>query len=765
MKIRTFTCLFAFILLLFAWSETSAQKVGLVLSGGGSRGVAHIGVIKALEENNIPIDYIAGTSMGAIVGGLYASGYSAADIENMMTSGEINDWASGKINDEYLYMYREGHPDASWVRVPFVFNEGLKSRLPTNLISPYSMDFAFLEFFSGPSAAAGYDFDSLFIPFRCVASDIDSNRAVILKRGQLSKAVRASMTYPFYFKPIKVNSMLMFDGGMYNNFPVDVMREDFQPDIIIGSKAAGNYDSPLQDDIVSQIQNMLMTNTNYTIDSSWGVVIEPKLSKVNVIDFSRTRSFVDSGYVATLQKLPRIKKLIERREDEKLLAAKRHEFVMSQPPLIIDTIMINGLKSNQSKYVRKKLKNKRKYITINELKEEYFKLVTDENIEFVYPELSYDPETGFYGLNLGVEKASPFMASFGGNISSSAVNEAFIGLQYRNLGANAKTIAANAYFGRFYSSAKLATRIDFPGRNPFYSELRFVYNHKDYFKNSTYFFEDKQPSFLIENDNHLTAEAGLQLREAGRFTAGFSLGYLKEEYYQVNTFSRVDTADRTYFDLLTPYISYELNSLNRKQFASSGARFFLSFRYVAGEEESIPGSTSVVKEKTTDDHEFFQIRLIYDNYFESIGKVKLGFYGEAIVSNQGFFSNYTSSILMAPAFRPIPESKTLFLPNYRAHDFAAAGLKLVYPVARNLDLRAEAYLMQPYQQIEQNFEDRKARYGALLSDRSFIGSGVLVYHSPLGPLSLSLNYYDRTRDSFSFFINFGYLLFNKSILD
>ena len=149
------------------------QSVGLVLSGGGAKGLAHIGVIKALEEYGIPIDYIGGTSMGAIIGGCYAMGMSTDEMIEIISSEDFGNWMSGKLGEEYKYYFKaeESGPD--------ILNIGIdlkdtvqKAKLPLSVVPNYLMDFAFMEIFSRASAAAGYDFDSLFVPFLCNAVDI-----------------------------------------------------------------------------------------------------------------------------------------------------------------------------------------------------------------------------------------------------------------------------------------------------------------------------------------------------------------------------------------------------------------------------------------------------------------------------------------------------------------------------------------------------------------------------------------------------------------
>jgi NTE family protein len=152
--------------------------------------------------------------------------------------------------------------------------------------------------------------------------------------------------------------------------------------------------------------------------------------------------------------------------------------------------------------------------------------------------------------------------------------------------------------------------------------------------------------------------------------------------------------------------------------------------------------------------------VVYDKYLKGFGKFKFGLYGAATFSNQLFFNNYTSSVLSAPAFEPIPESQTIFLPQFRAYDYFAFGAKAIFNLLKNLDFRAEAYIFQPYQEILQD-EVGKAYFGDVFSNRFYIGSGSVVFHSPIGPISMCLNYYDQADEPFSFNINIGYFIFNK----
>ncbi len=762
----------AFVLIIILLSvQLYGQRVGLVLSGGGARGVTHIGILKALEENDIPIDYIAGTSMGAIIGGLYASGYTPEEIEQLFTSEKMKSWISGDIKSKYTYYFKKPDPNASWHIFKIIYDTVLRVQLPPNLISPYEMDFGFMELFSGAGAAAGYNFDNLYIPFRCVASDIAENKQAVFKQGELDKAIRASMTFPFYFKPIRIDGKLMFDGGMYNNFPVDVLEEEFSPEIIIGCKAASNYGPPQDDDLISLVQSMLMVNTDYTVDTNNGVLIVPELRTVNVTDFSNTLEFIDSGYTATLKQISNINKLLKIKEPKEQKKKKREKFHSQIPPMKIGDIKVQGISKNQAVYVKKLIKKEKllRKLQNGEISEEkiskiiksqYFKLIAEEQIESVSPELIYNQESGFYELILHIDRSNKLESEIGGLISSKAINEIFFQLQYNRWGRNAFRFIGNVYLGRFHSSGHAAARIDIPAYIPFAMELSYTRNNWNYFKTSTYFLEDDKPIYLIQTEDYLKFSLSTPISRLDKLSAEFSLGQIKDNYYQTNQFSRLDTSDLTYFEFNSLGVIYELNTLNRKQFPSEGVLLRLCGRFIGGTEENIPGSTSVDTTQISKYHSWFQIRFIYDNYFKASDFLKLGIYGEATLTNKPVFNNYTSTVLSAPAFQPIPESQTIFLSQFRANNYVAGGLKLIFNLYQNLEFRSEGYIFQPFKEIIKT-PDNKAIYGEEFSNRYYMAAGSFVYHAPFGPISICLNYYDHADEPFSFNINIGYFIFNK----
>ena len=417
MKVLKFLLLFFIIynsnFISYKFSTIYSQKVALVLSGGGSRGAAHIGVIRALEENHIPIDYIAGTSIGAIVGSLYAIGYTPDEMEKLLDSDDFKRWASGVTDEQYIFYYRKEDPNSSWVSLDINFKKKLTSQLPSNLISPFEMDFAFMELLAPAAAACKYNFNNLFIPFRCVVSDVDSTKPMVMHSGDLASAVRGSMTIPFIFKPITIQGRLVFDGGMYDNFPADIAKKDFRPDVIIGSRVAQRYTKPDQDDALSQLLCMLMERQSDTILYPNSFMIIPSIPEVNIINFSHTKQMIDSGYSATIRKINEIRKIIHVITDSVQLDNKRKNFRQSSPPLVFDSIIIKGLTKAQTDYVLRILKHDKKIITIQELKKNYFRFIDAGFIKNIYPIAKFNPKTGYYTLILEIQKAEKFNIQFG----------------------------------------------------------------------------------------------------------------------------------------------------------------------------------------------------------------------------------------------------------------------------------------------------------------------------------------------------------------
>lgn len=741
-----------------------SQKVALVLSGGGAKGAAHIGVIRALEEAGIPIDYIAGTSAGAIVGGLYAAGYSTDEIEALFLSPEFKNWSVGEIENKYLYYFKVKNPNPSWIKLKFNWDSILSPSIPINLVSPYQMDFAFIELFAGANASAQGDFDNLYVPFRCIATNLRTNKGEVQKKGNLGEAIRASMTFPFYFRPITINGDIMYDGGMKNNFPEDVAEQDFNPDFIIGSKVAVENKTPTTDDIMSILENMLMGNSNYTIGCKNAILIEPKVENVNVIDFSKTTEFIHNGYVATQEKISLIKECVKDSIPVWTNTLRRNSYRKKLPPLIVSSIKVTGVNDIQSNYLNKLLTNNDTLSTLDQVKTEYFKLISDDKLSHIYPKLIFNDTTEKFSLQLDVEKDKDFEFLLGGNISSNAINTIFTELRYKQFGIQGLNIMGNAYLGRFYNSALASIRMEYPQKHPFYQEINIGFNQFNYFNTSRSFFGDEAPSYLKQNENFINFNIGFPSTNVAKWEIGITVAGLADDYYQTNTFTREDQYDDNSFDMIKPYISYEMNTQKQQYYSNQGVFFSSKLYLINGKERNKPGTTGVYHTEESKSHNWVGFRIKYVNFIPYSKKITFGLYSEACLSSQDLFTTYTASKFRAPQFNPIPEISTQFLPTFRDFNFIALGLKTIYKFTPKIDIRIEGYMYQAIQNIKKG-EFEKPVLSNYFESQYFILSTIAVYNSRFGPLSLSLNYQQKSQPPLSANLNFGYILFNRRAND
>lgn len=527
-----------------------AQKVGLVLSGGGAKGMTHIGIIRALEENNIPIDYITGTSMGAIIGSLYAMGYSPDDMEALLRSEDFKRWYSGQVEPEYGYYFKQNRPTPEFFNIRFSFKDSLHIKpqiLPTSMVNPIQMNLVFVELFARATAACSGDFNRLFVPFRCIASDVYNKKPLIMRRGDLGDAVRASMSFPFVFKPIEIDSVLAYDGGIYNNFPTDIMREDFKPEVIIGSVVAANPGKPKENDLMSQLENMIMQKTDYTLPDSLGIIMTFKYDDVSLLDFDRLQELHDIGYNRTISLMDSIKGRIHRRVSAENVRLRRLVYRSNLPQFRFRDIYIEGANPQQQAYIKKEFHDEdHEVFTYEDLKRGYFRLLSDNMISEIIPHAVYDSENDLYSLHLKVKMEDNFSVRMGGSVSTTSSNQIYLGLGYQDLNYYSKEITLDGQIGKVYNNAQLMAKIDLPTRIPTSYRLIASLSTFDYYKKDKLFSKNDKPSFNSKDERFVKLMVALPFLANKRAEISIGYGKLQDNYFQssVINFDK-DRSDRS----------------------------------------------------------------------------------------------------------------------------------------------------------------------------------------------------------------------------
>jgi NTE family protein len=303
-------------------------------------------------------------------------------------------------------------------------------------------------------------------------------------------------------------------------------------------------------------------------------------------------------------------------------------------------------------------------------------------------------------------------------------------------------------------------RLELPGRNPKYIEAEYTFNQFNYYRTKSFFFLDDSPSFLYENNTHFRIDMGLPISYKGKFETGLTWGANRSDYFQTNTATQQDKADRTKFTFYSPYAEIEFNTLNRKQFSNQGSRTFASVQFVSGLEKHNPGTTSELKGVYTDYHNYFIFRFLYDKYFRAGKTYRPGINFEFQANSLDHFRNYTSTTLYMPGYAPVYEMSTIFQTLYRPAGFMGLGMRNIFNVTKNIDFRLEGFLMAPFRELSTNKQQQVIK-SEIFPKIHYILSGSFVYNTPIGPLSASMNYYDNDTPV-SFFVNIGFVIFNRS---
>jgi len=287
-------------------------RIGLVLGGGGARGAAHIGVLRELEKMRVPIDAIAGTSMGAIIGGLYASGRTPAELEVLVASLDWKDSFQDTTRREHMTFRRKQDDEA----FPIRFEMGLRNGemiLPEGLISGQKLSWILREQTLHVSDVA--DFDDLPTPFRAVASDIETGEAHVMSNGDLVLAMRASMSAPGIFSPVNAGGRKLVDGGLTGNVPVNAIR-DMDVDIVIAVDVEFPLYSPDQLETALSITGQMLTilirkETLRQLEglSDSDILIRPELGDFGSTEFENISETIEPGATATIALGERLKDL------------------------------------------------------------------------------------------------------------------------------------------------------------------------------------------------------------------------------------------------------------------------------------------------------------------------------------------------------------------------------------------------------------------------------------------------------------------------
>lgn len=734
----------------------SKGTVGLVLSGGGAKGIAHVGVIKALEDNDIPIDYVTGTSMGAIVGSLYSCGWTPERMMEMFTSKDFTYWSTGVIPRDRMYYYIQPIPTPKWLELNLNFeskDKVVNQILPTSLISPLPMNIEFLNLYGPYSEQCGENFNNLFVPFRCVTSDVYHKHKIVLKDGSLGDAVRASMSFPLVFRPIKIDGVLVYDGGIYDNFPVNVMRKDFNPDFIIGVSVSSRDSVPMRGDLYSQLEDMIIQNNDYRVPRRIGVKIQVPVTNFGVLQFDKAQEIYDIGYKTGLSMVDSIRKRMPMRRSLEEVNDRRKAFAAKTPELLFDSVAVSGLSGSQANYLRFLFKpnHNSNPIDMPDVIDSYYRAVTDGTLNNLVPRAEFG-DGGDNTLLLEATPKRPASIGFGGWVSSSTNSMLYLQAAYHSLRFNSLEASISGWVGQSYYAGLLQARFAFPSKRPALVQLDALMSRQKFYDSEVLFYETDAPAFISGNVNYVR---GSLIWAANRKVKGWvSLagGYMSDRYFPDANGSYADRKrDKSQYRLGVLRTGFEKNTLDDNLYPGSGVNWKFEFRGAYEQSRWCPEENIYGNYKQT---WWGALWLYYKQFFELNRNIQFGVMGNGLLTYRKLNQNYTATLVHSEEFGPTPSTKNYFNEAFRSDNYVAAGVIPMWTPLRNFQLRGDFYAYSKVRKIK-NLGRNVAQYGQWFPRVEFIGEVAAVYNFPFASLSIYANYLSSPRNNWNFGINFG----------
>lgn len=725
-------------------------RIGVVLSGGGAKGIAHVGVLKVLEELDIPIDYIGGTSMGSIIGGLYAYGYSAKELDSILRAA---DWGM-LLNDkpDWTDVYYSNKTNYI-LRLPFSFGENA-TITPIGFLKGQHINNLFYTLTS--QAYKFKNFKEFNIPFFCVAADIGDAKIDYLEEGNLAQAMRASMAVPGVFAPVKLDGKLLVDGGVLNNFPVDYMLEK-GVDIIIGVDVGFSYSGV---ENVSSFMDVLeevifMGSKNKVMDNrkNCDIFIQPNIKGYTTTSFSKTDSLLARGEAAARD--PKIyQKLKDLSEELKSYGIEPKQAKKPYLPpnsVFITKIEYEGLDKYNKGYINQFMQiEPGKWTKLSDITDGVDRLYGTNTFKSVSYEFKIDTtyKDGTI-LVVEVEEAPSNTFNLGIKYDNERLAGLLAGLEFKNLGFKNSQLTLDVEL------SKLAmVTLDYtvmPNWRNTKSKLSLwtpsIGAGVDFYKISTYLY--RNPSDFTERTSEIRSNRyrariyGQSNWKLNILGLGLTYEYAGNKEYISSAIDRKDVFNNSY---VYPYAYFRHNSFNKKSYPTSGSKMNVEVTFPIslnrkGNNSSIPPASHFLSAYWTGD------------FALSIGK-RVSFYpgftlGSILFRNSPVIPIQFQFFQGGCAY--VPGWYSTMMPGVQLGQ--SSGYNLV-----NLRLTAQFMLFKnTYLSVRGGIGKAEYEIADMIKhfDRLIYGGNIgISYNTPIGPVGLSFQ--TSNVQKFNIYLNIGY---------
>lgn len=738
-----------------ASAQASHQSVGLVLSGGGAKGIAHIGAIQALEDNDIPIDYIAGTSMGAIVGSLYAIGYTPADMMALIASPYFGYMSTGTVDPEYTDYFASDSPSPQLFSKQIGHGDSLSAQRrfdPQSFISPTPMEFGFMEIYGAYTAQCGGDFNRLFVPLRTVASNMTKRHKHVFSHGDLADAVRASMSFPLVFQAVKIGDDIFYDGGIYDNFPVDVMRSEFNPSVMIGFDVAASSKG-YPNSYTDQLSMLVMEPQSYELPQADGVKVRINLNQFSLLDFGAAAEIYEIGYRRTMEMMDSIKARVSARTAKAERDARRSRFKAATPPLRFADITVKGAQPKQNDYIAYLFRPAQGCDTIgvDRARLAFYRALASDKLNMLRPTATPIDSAGLFKLNLDIAVKKKAEVGAGAYVTSSNNSFLYLRAGYSSLSFSSVNADIEAWIGQSYMAGVMRGSIYLPTALPSAFKFTAVASRQRFHENEKLFFRDREPAFVVDHEYFARLAWSFAVGRKGAGDVGIGGGRIYNSFYRNNeAASYLAGRDNIGLNLVQAYTAYNSSTIDQYNYPTTGYQRHGCVTGVLGRSHFY---NAIADATHSENQRWLQVHWRERDYFDLARHFSLGLEGEVVASLRRLMPSYYATVSTAPAFTPTPASTYVFDPGLRAPSYAAASVVPIYKYNSNLSARLTASAFVPVRPVVATAEGA-ARYGRWFGSARFFGEFAVVYKFPFATVSTYCNY-SSARHHFNAGISLG----------
>lgn len=465
---------------------------------------------------------------------MYACGYTPEEMMDLITSPYFACMSTGRIDPSLTYYFASEAPSPKMVTIPLQTG-GKKKKVknifnPQSFINPIPMAFGFMEIFGPYQGPCGGDFDRLFVPFRCVASNMTMKKKHVFSGGYLPDAIRASMSFPLVLQAVEINGRIFYDGGIYDNFPVDVMKSDFAPGIMLGVDVSTGS-TGLPNSYIDQLDFLVSDTQSYALPSSEGIKMRVNVSDFGLLDFNKARQIYRRGYDEAMAMMDSIKARVSRRTTRRARDLRRAVYKSSIPAMEFSSVDVSGGTKSQNNYIRYLFKPRHKndsVIGIDRAKLAFYRAVASDKLNFLRPEATdYNPVLQTYRLKLSTQVKSKYELGAGAFITSSNNSYLYLSGRYSSLSFRSVNAGIEAWLGQSYMAGCFSGSLNFSGSLPSALKFQAVAARNRYYQNEKFFFRDAEPSFVIDHEyfGKLSWAVAIGRRNMGQIGLGFGRLY------------------------------------------------------------------------------------------------------------------------------------------------------------------------------------------------------------------------------------------------